>query len=42
MTSTIKNVNIDELPEVVQKYHSTFHRGIKMRYIDIKLETYID
>ena len=42
MTSTIKNVNIDELPEVVQKYHNTFHRGIKMRSIDIKLETYID
>ena len=42
MTSTIKDVNIDELPEIVQKYYNTFHRGIKMRSIDIKLETCID
>ena len=42
MTSTIKNVNIDGLPEIVQKYHNTFNRGIKMRSVDIKLETCID
>ena len=42
MTSVSKNVYIDKLDDVVNKYNSTYHRTIKMKPVDIKDNTYID
>ena len=41
MTSVSKNVYIDKLDDVVNKYNSTYHRT-KMKPVDIKDNTYID
>ena len=40
MTSISKNVYIDKLDDIVDKYNSTYHTTIKMRPIDIN--TYIN
>ena len=42
MTSVSKNVYIDKLNDIVNKYNSTYHRTIKMKPVDIKSNTYID
>ena len=42
MTSTPKNVYIDKLDDVVNKYNNTYHRTTKMRLFDVKSSTYID
>ena len=42
MTSISKNVYIDKLDEIVNKYNNTYHRAIKMKPVDIKDNTYID
>ena len=42
MTTISKNVYIDKLDEIVNKYNNTYHRTIKMKPIDVKNNTYID
>ena len=42
MTSISKNVYIDILDDIVDKYSNTYHRTIKMKPIDVKDNTYID
>ena len=41
MTSISKNVYIDKLDDIVNKYNNTYHRTIKMKPIDVKDNTYI-
>ena len=36
MTSISKNVYIDKLDDIVNKYNNTYHRTIKMKPIDVK------
>ena len=36
-----RNVNIDKLDNVVDKYNSKYHTTIKMKLTDVKLSTYI-
>ena len=42
MTSISKNVCIDKLDDIVNKYSNTYHSTIKMKPIDVKSKTYID
>ena len=42
MTSVSKNVYIDKLDDIVNKYDNTYHRTIKMKPVDIKPSTYLD
>ena len=42
MVSISKNVFIDKLDDMVEKYNNTYHSTIKMRPIDVKSNTYID
>ena len=42
MTSLSKNVYIDKLVDIVNKYCNTYHGKIKMKLVDVKLNTYID
>ena len=42
MTSVSKNVYIDKLDDVVNKYNNTYHSTIKMKPVDAKSKTYID
>ena len=37
-----KNVCIDKLDDIVNKYNNTYHRTIKMKPVDVKLSTYVD
>ena len=37
-----KNVYIDKLDDIVNKYNNTYHRTIKMKPPDVKDNTYID
>ena len=41
LTSISKNVYIDKLDDIVNKYN-TYHRTIKMEPVDVKSSTYID
>ena len=41
MTSISKNVYIDKLDDIVNKYNNTYHSTIKMKPLDIKSSTYI-
>ena len=41
MTSVSKNVYIDKLDNIVNEYHNTYHRTIKMKPVDVKDKTYI-
>ena len=41
MTSISKNVHIDKLIDIVNKYNNTYHRTIKMKPVDVKSNTYI-
>ena len=38
----IKNVNIDKLDDIVNKYNNTYHSTIRMKSIDVQSSTYID
>ena len=42
MTSVSKNVYIDKLDDIVDEYNNTYHRTIKMKFIDVKDNTYIN
>ena len=42
MTSISKNVYINKLDGVVNKYNNTYHSTIKIKPIDVKSSTYID
>ena len=41
MTSVSKNVYIDKLDDIVNKYNNTYHRTIKMKPVDVKDNAYI-
>ena len=41
MTSVSKNIYIDKLHNIVNKYNNTFHSTIKMKPVDVKSNTYI-
>ena len=42
MTSISKNVYIDKLDDIVDKYNNTYHSTIKMKPINVKDNTYIN
>ena len=42
MTSISKNVYIDKLDDIVNKYHNTYHSTIKMKLVDINPSMYIE
>ena len=43
MNSIAKNVYIDKLFDIVNKYNNTYHhRTTKMKPVDVKSSTYID
>ena len=42
MTSISKNVYIDKLDDIVDKYNNTYHTTIKMKPADVKDNTYIN
>ena len=42
MTSIIKNIYIDKLDDIVNKYNNTYHSTIKMKPADVKSSTYFD
>ena len=42
MTSISKNVYIDKLDDIVNKYNNAYPNTIKMKPVDIKSSTYID
>ena len=42
MTSISKNMHIDKLDDVVNKYNNTYHRTTKMKPVDVKVSTCID
>ena len=42
MTSIIKNIYIDKLDDIVNKYNNTSHSTIKMKPADVKSSTYFD
>ena len=42
MTSISKNLHIDKLHYIVNKYNNTHHNTIKMKPVDVMSSTYID
>ena len=42
MNSLLKNVYIDKLNRIVNKYNNTYHNTIKMKPVHIKSNTIID
>ena len=42
MTSVSKNMYIDKLDDIVNKYNNPYHRAIKIKPVDVKSNTYID
>ena len=42
MTSVSKDVYIDKLDNIVNKYNNTYHSTIKMKSVDVKSNTYSD
>ena len=42
MTSISKNIYIDKLDDIVNKYNNTDHNTIKMKHVAVKSSTYID
>ena len=42
MTLISKNVYIDKLDDIVNKYNNTYHSTIKMKIVDVKPRTYIE
>ena len=41
MNSISKNLYIDKLDEIVNKYNNTHHRTIRMKPVDVKPRIYI-
>ena len=41
MISISKNVHIDKLDDIVNKYNNIHHKTIKMKLVDLKDNTYI-
>ena len=41
MTSVSKNIYIDKLDDIVDKYNNTYHSRIKVKPVDVKINTYI-
>ena len=42
MTSVSKNVHINKLDDIVNKYNNTYNSAIKIKSVDVKSSTYID
>ena len=42
ITSISKNVYVDKLDDIVNKYNNTYHSTIKTKPVDVKSNTYID
>ena len=42
MTSISKNIYIDKLDDIVNKYNNTYHSTIKMKPVHVKPNTYVD
>ena len=42
MTSISKNIYIDKLDDIINKYNNKYHSTIKMKALDGKANTYID
>ena len=42
ITSASKNVYIDKLYDIVNKYQNTYHSTIKIKSVNVKSSTYID
>ena len=42
MTSISKNLYIDKLDDIVNKYNNKYYKTIKMKPVDVKPSTYID
>ena len=42
MTSISKNMNIDKVNNIVNKYNNAYHRIIKMKSSDVDGSTYIN
>ena len=40
MTSISKNMYIDKLDDIVNKYNNTYHSIINMKTVDVKLSTF--
>ena len=37
-----KNVHVDKLDDIVDKYNNTYHSTIKMKPVDVKSNTYVN
>ena len=42
LTSISKNICIDKLDDVLNKYNNTYNNTVKMKLVDVKSNTYID
>ena len=42
MTSVSKNVYIDKLDYIIDKYNDTYHSTIKKKAVEVKSNTYLD
>ena len=42
MASVFKNIYIDKLDDIVNKYNNTYQSTIKMKPVDVKPNTYFD
>ena len=42
MTTIAKNVYIDVISEIVNKYNNTIHRAIKIKPIDVTNDSYVE
>ena len=42
MASISKNMYINKLDAILNKYKNTYHSAIKMKPVDVKSSTYID
>ena len=42
MSLISKNVYVDKLDDIVNKYNNAYHRTIKMKAVDVKSSTYVD
>ena len=42
MTSVSKNIYVDKLVAIVNKYNNKYHNTIKMNPVDVKSNTYIE
>ena len=42
MTSVLKNVYIDKLDDIVDEYNNTYHTAIKIKPLDVDVNTYFD